>query len=73
MASIYAELHIAGYTFPLWHYSYEFTQATDARGRILAKVRHGWLQLVLDVPHTNFLEDWANTPYKPLPGCVVTY
>ncbi|WP_375418567.1 type VI secretion system tube protein TssD [uncultured Hymenobacter sp.] len=73
MASFYAELQVAGHTYPVRRCDYSFTQATDARGRVNAKVRHGLVQLLLDVPDDDFLPDWANTPYKPLPGRVVFY
>jgi hypothetical protein len=71
MASFYAELQIAGATYPVRFCTYEFTQATSERGRVAAKVRHGLLHLTLDVPDDALLLDWAATPYKPLAGRVV--
>jgi hypothetical protein len=73
MASFYAELQVAGATYPVQHCTYEFTQATSERGRVAAKVRHGLVQLVLDVPTDDKLLDWAHTPNKPLAGRVIFY
>lgn len=73
MASFCAELHVASHVYPLRHCTYAFTQATDMRGRVVAKVRHGRVELVLDVPPDNFLEHWATTAYQPLAGRVVFY
>ncbi|WP_046242592.1 type VI secretion system tube protein TssD [Hymenobacter terrenus] len=71
MASFYAELHVAGYGYPLRHCTYAFTQATDERGRVIAKVRQGHIDLVLDVPDDTLLEGWAAAPHKPLPGYIL--
>ena len=73
MASFYAELQVAGATYPVRHCTYEFTQATSERGRVVAKVRHGLVHLTLDVPDDDKLLDWAHTPYKPLAGRVSFY
>ena len=73
MASFYAELHVAGATYPVRHCAYAFTQATSERGRVVAKVRHGLVHLTLDVPDDDQLLDWAATPYKPLAGQVSFY
>lgn len=73
MASFYAELQVAGATYPVRHCAYEFTQATSERGRVVAKVRHGLVRLTLDVPDDDQLLDWAATPYKPLAGHVIFY
>lgn len=73
MASIYAELHLAGHVCPVRKCSWDFTQATDGRGRVSAKVRAGRVQLLLDVPTDDFLLDWAQAPYKPLAGHVVFF
>ena len=73
MASFYAELQVAGRTYPVRSCTYKFTQATDARGRVVARVRYGLVQLTLDVPDGDALLDWAATPYKPLAGRVVFY
>ena len=50
-----------------------FTQATDQRGRVQAKVRHGLLHLTLDVPDADLLLDWAHTAHKPLGGHVTFF
>ena len=51
MASFYAELQVAGHIYPLRSCLYEFTQAAGERGRVVTEVRHGLVQLVLDVPY----------------------
>jgi hypothetical protein len=68
MASYSAKLEIDGQEYPVVLCSYDFTQATDARGRISERVRHGLLELVLDVPDANQLLLWAATPHYPLDG-----
>jgi hypothetical protein len=73
MASFYAELLVAGATYPVRSCTYEFTQATSERGQVVAKVRHGVVQLTLDVPDDDLLLDWANTSFKPLAGQVIFY
>jgi hypothetical protein len=73
MASFYAELRVAGTTYPVRSCTYGFVQATSERGRVVAKVRHGLVQLTLNVPDDDFLLDWANSPFKPLSGQVVFY
>jgi hypothetical protein len=73
MASFYAELQVAGATYPVRHCTYEFTQATSERGRVTAKVRHSLVQLLLDVPTDDKLLDWAHMPGKPLAGRVSFY
>ena len=73
MGSFYAELQVGGRGYPVRHCSYHFTQATDERGRVSAKVRHGLVQLTLDVPDDDFLLSWAAAPHKPLPGQVVFF
>ena len=73
MSSFYAELHLAGFAFPVLRCSYSFQQATDARGRVCAKVRHGPLQVLVDVPETDLLLAWTAAPFKPLAGQVVFY
>jgi hypothetical protein len=45
--------------------SYSFTQATGARGRGTERVRHGLLELVLDVPAGDQLLQWTATPTTP--------
>ena len=73
MASFYAELHVEGDSYRVVHCSYNFHQATDARGRVAAKVRHHPLELVLDVPTNDALLAWAATTHKPLAGEVIFY
>ena len=74
MSSFYAELTLDGQTpYPLRQCQFEFTQATDQRGRAATKVRHGLLQLTLDVPENDQLLDWANTVHKPLAGHVTFF
>jgi hypothetical protein len=73
MASFYAELQVEGNSYRVVHCSYACHQATDARGRVQAKVRYAPLELVLDVPTDDSLLAWAHTPHKPLAGQVVFY
>ncbi|RZK19624.1 MAG: hypothetical protein EOO56_13870 [Hymenobacter sp.] len=73
MASFYAELHVGGVSYRVLHCNYEFRQATTARGRVQAKVRHLPLELTLDVPTDDQLLAWAHAPHKPLAGAVVFY
>lgn len=72
MASYSARLEVDGQEYPVVLCSYGFTQATDARGRINERVRHGLLELVLvlDVPAGDQLLVWAATPHYPLDGRV---
>ena len=71
MASFQAELEVGGRTYPVRSCSFEFTQATNERGRVAAKVRHGLVHVALDVPHDDLLLDWAATAHKPLNGRVI--
>lgn len=71
MASFYAELHVAGYCYPVRVCTYSFSQATDARGRVVAKVRPGLIYVTLDVPNGDFLLVWAATAHKPLAGYLI--
>jgi hypothetical protein len=73
MASFYAELQVAGNTYPVRRCSFAFHQPTDPRGRVHARVRHEPLYLLLDVPDDDALFHWASTPHKPLAGQVVFY
>lgn len=73
MASFYAELHVAGHVYPARHCTYHFTQATDHRGRVIAKVRHGQVELELDVPADDFLLAWASIAYQSLAGHVAFF
>jgi hypothetical protein len=58
---------------PVRQCQFEFAQATDPRGRVQAKVRHGLLHLTLDVPDTDLLLAWAHTAHKPLGGHVTFF
>jgi hypothetical protein len=71
MASISAELHVAGHVFPVTHCLFDVTQAPQLRGRVSAKVRYGPVQLVLDVPDGDVLPAWAADPHKQQATAVV--
>ena len=73
MASFYAELQVAGATYPVRSCSYGFTQATGARGRVVAKVHPDLVYVTMDVPRDEIIQLWAATAYKPLAGCLVFY
>jgi hypothetical protein len=64
MASFSAELHVAGHVIPLIRCTYDARQATDARGRVLAHVRHSSVAGEADVPDHQALEAWAADPLK---------
>ncbi|WP_046242381.1 type VI secretion system tube protein TssD [Hymenobacter terrenus] len=64
MGATVAELHVAGHRYPITYATYDVHQATDHHGRTIVKVRHGLVELVLDVPEDAFLEAWANAPTK---------
>ena len=72
MASFHAELKISGTTYPVRSCYFGFTQATNERGRVMAKVRHGLVRVTLDVPD-DVLADWGTTAHKPLPGHVTFF
>lgn len=42
-------------------------QSTDRRGRVVTKVRFGLVQVLMNVPRTNFLKAWAADPHKRWP------
>lgn len=73
MASYSAKLEVDGQQYPVVLCTYSFTQATAARGRVNERVRHGLLELVLDVPVGDQLLLWAATPHYPLDGHVSFY
>jgi hypothetical protein len=73
MASFYAELHVEGRAYRVVHCGYSCHQATDARGRVNARVRHSPLELALDVPTDDLLVSWAEARHKPLAGEVIFY
>ena len=70
MAAFHAELEVDGQTYTVVLCDYRFTQSTGARGRVNEKVRHGLLELVLDVPDGDQLLSWAAAPRRPLDGHV---
>jgi tRNA threonylcarbamoyladenosine modification (KEOPS) complex Pcc1 subunit len=57
MASFSAELEVAGALYLVRSCTYDFTQVTSERGRVVAKVRHGLVHLTLDVPDASTLLD----------------
>lgn len=73
MSSFYAELEVAGQTYPVTQCQYGFEQPAGERGRVRARVRHGLLQLVLNVPDDDQLLNWANTPHQELAGHVTFF
>lgn len=72
MGSFAAELRLGTHVYPVIRYHYAFTQSTDSRGRVNAKVRHGRLELEMDVPRDDVLPAWAADPHKTLKGVLVT-
>lgn len=73
MASYSARLEVNGQVYPVVRCSYGFEQSIDARGRVSERMRHGLLELVLDVPAGDQLLVWAATPHYPLDGQVSFY
>ena len=73
MASFDAELHLNGRAYPVRRCHFTLHQDTDARGRVVSKVRHGPLGLSVDVPDDDELLAWAAAPFKPLAGEVVFF
>jgi hypothetical protein len=73
MPSFRSLLQLAGQEFALAECTYAFDQATNERGRVVAKVRSGLLVLHLDVPTSDLLLGWANDPHKKLSGTIVFY
>jgi hypothetical protein len=59
--------------YPVVLWTYSFTQATAVWGRVQKYLRHGLLELVLDVPAGDQLLLWAATPHRPLDGHVSFY
>lgn len=68
MASFKCVLSLADQDFPVVHCTYEFSQATNERGRVSAKVRSGLITLHLDVPDGDQLLVWAADPQKKHSG-----
>lgn len=73
MASYAARLEVEGQHYPVVLCSYSFAQATGPRGRASEGVRHGLLELVLDVPDGDQLLRWATTPHQPFTGRIAFY
>lgn len=71
MASFSAELRVSGASYPLTHCTFGVHQDTYQRGQTSAKVRHGLVQLTLDVPADDGLLVWAATPDKRQAAAVV--
>jgi hypothetical protein len=71
MASFSADLYVAGQRFPVVQCTYGTDQATDGRGRVVAKVRYRPVQVVLDVPDNGLLLNWANTPQQQVETAIV--
>lgn len=68
MASFRCFLSLADQEFPVVQCTYEFSQATNERGRVSAKVRSGLITLHLDVPDGDQLLAWAADPQKKHSG-----
>jgi hypothetical protein len=66
MASFSAKLRVDGQTYPVVLCNYSFNQAMRGRGRVTEKVRHGLLEIVLDVPAGDQLLAWAAKAHHPL-------
>ena len=66
-----AQLRVAGHVFPIRHCTCRTSQATDGRGRVVTKVQHHVVDLLLDVPDHDFLLAWAADPHKRQPADVV--
>ena len=73
MASFYAEITVDGHTYLIRQCTYSFSQATDNRGRVVTKVRHGHVQLTLDVPREEILLNWAAIAHKTLAGHITFF
>lgn len=73
MASFHAELEISGATYPVRSCYFEFAQATNERGRVMAKVRHGLVHVTLDVPDDAVRLAWGTTANKPLAGYITFF
>lgn len=67
MGAISAGLSVEGHFFPIISCDYGAYQATDARGRVLTRVRFSPVELVIDVPATDFLLLWAANPTRRYP------
>lgn len=71
MASFSAEMYVAGQVFPIIQCRYEASQAVGSRGRVVARVRRGLVELLLDVPDGDLLLVWAGDPQKRYPVDIV--
>ncbi|MBO2012056.1 type VI secretion system tube protein TssD [Hymenobacter negativus] len=72
MGSFSAELRIGSRVYPVVRFHTAFMQATEQRGRPSAKLRHGQLEIELDVPHDDQLFAWAADPRKTFKGSLTT-
>ncbi|WP_156176397.1 hypothetical protein [Hymenobacter terrenus] len=50
MTSFAAELRVDGHVLPVLRFFYQATQATNDRGRVVAKVHHQPVEILLNVP-----------------------
>ena len=64
MASFSAELHVAGVVIPLIRCTYGTHQSTDARGRVITKVRKSPIDCEADVPEHQILDAWAANAHQ---------
>ena len=71
MASFSAELHVAGFRFPVLHCHFGVHQATHQRGRVSTRVRHEPVHLTLSVPDEGALLAWAAEAQKRQAAAVV--
>ena len=71
MAFFSAELHVAGFRFPVLHCHFGVHQATHQRGRVSTRVRHEPVHLTLSVPDEDALLAWAAEGQKRQAAAVV--
>ena len=71
MASIYAELHVAGHIIPVLRFTQGVAQATHQRGRVATKVKYIPIDLTASVPDNDALFGWAADPQKRQPAQLV--
>ena len=71
--SFRAELVIQDEIFVVRQFSWAISQQTDQLGRPDARVHGGTLELTLDAPPSDLLQDWARSHTKRLNGRVQVY
>ncbi|MCC3158602.1 hypothetical protein LJ737_15235 [Hymenobacter sp. 15J16-1T3B] len=71
MASFACTLTLDDQDYPVTHCTYEFSQPTNERGRVAARVRSGLITLHLDVPESDELVAWAVDSNRKLSGHLV--